>query len=259
MHDPPPGSIGQEKTEQQGTYACFSAVCLRDWTSSGKTICTHTSQRSSGQPVRPQNPSRGRLRGHKPRSSHTSPHNVWLRSSENTSTAHRFEANPLCQTLALYILDTEHNNFDSSRLTSLLPPCSGNSTRIKPFFKSAFPNFRPRMILHFFKSEFSNFRPHVILRHSSLLPQPRPQLQLCHRNAPQAAEMDPLLSTPSLLNPSLVKPHADVGSILLPHTHRRWKLPHVHLRHSCLLPKSFEMHLPLATSDRHSMTVILRS
>ena len=39
-----------------------------------------------------------------PRSSHTSPHNVWLRSSENTSTAHRFEANPLCRTLALYIL-----------------------------------------------------------------------------------------------------------------------------------------------------------
>ena len=32
----------------------------------------------------------------------------------------------------------------------------------------------------------------------------RPQLQLCHGNAPQAAEMDPLLSTPSLLNPSLV-------------------------------------------------------
>ena len=80
----------------------------------------------------------------------------------------------------------------------------------------------------------------------------RPQLQLCHRNAPQAAEMDPLLSTPSLLNPSLVKPREPSSS---PHTRRRWKHPQVHLRHSCLLPKSFEMHLPLATSDLHFMTV----
>ena len=80
----------------------------------------------------------------------------------------------------------------------------------------------------------------------------RPQLQLCHRNAPQAAEMDPLLSTPSLLNPSLVKPREPCSS---PHTRRRWKHPQVHLRHSCLLPKSFEMHLPLATSDLHFMTV----
>ena len=45
---------------------------------------------------------------------------------------------------------------------------------------------------------------------------------------------------------SPIKAHADGGST---HTRRRWKLPHVHLRHSCLLPKSYEMHLlppPLA-------------
>ena len=45
---------------------------------------------------------------------------------------------------------------------------------------------------------------------------------------------------------SPIKAHADGGST---HTRRRWNLPHVHLRHSCLLPKSSEMHLlppPLA-------------
>ena len=77
-------------------------------------------------------------------------------------------------------------------------------------------------------------------------------LQVTLQNAPQAAEMDPLLSTPSLLNLSLVKPREPSSS---PHTRRRWKHPQVHLRHSCLFPKSFEMHLELATSDLHFMTV----
>ena len=41
---------------------------------------------------------------------------------------------------------------------------------------------------------------------------------------------------------SPIKPHADGGST---HTRRRWKVPHVDLRHSCFLPKSYEMHLLL--------------
>ena len=55
LSHPLEASDKKKQSNKVHTYACFSFVCLRNWTSSGKTICTHSSQRSSGQPVRPQN------------------------------------------------------------------------------------------------------------------------------------------------------------------------------------------------------------